>query len=466
MNVNDLLREIMGSNFYLDEVLVVGPYPTAEFIKEILNHNFQKRTPTTGPELTILIDDGWNQKYIEQIQDEIPSGHGVRQPRPVIGRIAAVDPRGLVHAKIYFFRLGNFDKTYTKRYLLVGSANASKSGFGVHAETFINIDFADLDLHNRELVENYLQALKRRELSIAGLKFSFGNKSWINLPPLKTVTANESGFDAWLRRGIICHKYQSDPSFGRLNIRLLKSLPKTTIETAINEGGLGVERDKTGVSSRYVEFNDDDTENDSALWRSKYFIETDYGYWVSGECFSSLGKNFCAPNSEERKKGLNAIKVASITTQKMWATNFIVKITNVYTSLLKTDPKNEFAIDEYFEIKNGDIDVLSYTRKAELKLEDDRGRAKDDGFADRFTSGYAFHRLPDLGDDFEEFARCFCESLLIKMAGRSVKNKLVVEVRKSLGHSIPDTPTALLYILRSEWASLRSVLVDYHVGAG
>ena len=115
MQVIEYLKSILGEKYYLDEVLILGPYPSTEFVTELLCHSLQRRTPTSGPEVTLLIDDGWDTSRVDEIVEDIPSGRGIRQPKPTIRRVAASNARGLVHAKLYYFRVMNLKKNLHKK---------------------------------------------------------------------------------------------------------------------------------------------------------------------------------------------------------------------------------------------------------------------------------------------------------------------------------------------------------------
>ena len=278
MNITKYLCTILDNKYFLDEVLILGPYPTAKFIKKFFGDYYPKRTPTTGPEITLIIDDGWDQQRIEEIEESIPNGPGIRQPHTTIHRVAANNLRGLVHAKLYYFQASNRDKNYTKRFLLVGSANASEMGFGVHAETYINIDLADIAREERTAIGQYIKSLKAKESIAEPCKFSLGRNTWVQLPAVNFVEDQESGFDAWLRRGRLCHKYQSDQNFGKIKLHLKKPLPTSIFEQVLKSSRFGQEQNSSVLSRSYInEIVDDDNDSDP-LWRSKFFVDTYYGH--------------------------------------------------------------------------------------------------------------------------------------------------------------------------------------------
>ncbi|WP_295387708.1 hypothetical protein [uncultured Thiodictyon sp.] len=225
MNLETYLELLHRNRYEIDDVLVIGPYLTKNFFDRLIELSGHPR------ELTLLADDGWHQAQLDGIEqlyeNRRPAGNRCQFR---IIRVAAPNPSGLVHAKIIFFKLTNQTRTYTKQMLLLGSANASEQGFGVHAETFIHIDLADIKSSERPRLSKYISDLKIGR-SVDEIWLTLQRASWIYLPEIKVVNAGiRSGFDAWLRRGHLCHKYQPDSVFGRLRLSLRKPIPPARFE--------------------------------------------------------------------------------------------------------------------------------------------------------------------------------------------------------------------------------------------
>ncbi len=454
MKIKEYLESILGNNYYLVEALILGPYPSALFVAELLSKDLPKRKASTGPELTLLIDDGWDISRIEQINE--------LTPQPSVRRVAALDSHGLVHAKIYYFRIQNYVGNYTKRYLLLGSANASLSGFGTHAETYINIDFSDIDPGSRGEVENYIKHLKDGELGTKNLgkcercEFWVRRNTWVSLPTVRFVNDELIGFDAWLRRGRLCHQYQVDQNFGKLNLHLKKSLPKSELENTLTQFSFGQDTDSKLFSRSYV---NDANNNDAhqAPWRGKYFIETNYGFWTSSDCYADRKEEFSAQRSAERKLILEQIESGN--SQRDWLNDYLRVLNDVVKHLQPNRAK------DYLEFgKDGKLDNI-YIERAIKKLNADQIRAKDKDFAGRFTSGFSFVNFPQLGDDFDDFVKNFCKTLLLRMKGQRVLNQLANVLKNELGQHIPDCADNLLERIRVDWAEkpkFRRALIDFH----
>jgi hypothetical protein len=463
MKLREYLNDLLGSQYHIDEALVLGPYLTKGFFEQLIAFSTSQRKTIPRARLTLLADDGWDQCQLDEIKQlYISRPKGIRKPDVVIHRVAAPSASGLVHAKLLFLILKNTTETYTKRILLIGSANASEQGFGVHSETFINVDIADVSSEERRPLLNYLDALKNGE-SVKSIWFSFGRASWVSFPTIAVVKSTSlSGFDAWLRRGRMCHKYQSDPSFGRLMLRLKKPLPPRTFESNLNLEGFGSETDSQVFSRRYVG-NIEPNGEAKTLWREQYFVETYYGHWAGPECFNDLEKStFYASRANERAKIIEALQNDSTESRLSWLNDYQQAILRFVDSV----PEREMdSLDGFFEEIDGKVDYASYRNRADGKISSDIALSSDKGFAARYVAGYSFPRVPQLGNDFEEFALDWCQSVLNKIQRRRVSNKLVLSIRTELDktmHPIPASPAELLAWLRGHWKQICPAVISYH----
>lgn len=94
-------------NAVCSKVIVIGPYPTCEFIDEIQN--------TLSPEaLYVVVDESWKPVEIRKIQDKVGSDHVVS--------VRTKNGIGIVHAKIYFVEYSKLEKTFSR--VFFGSVNA------------------------------------------------------------------------------------------------------------------------------------------------------------------------------------------------------------------------------------------------------------------------------------------------------------------------------------------------------
>lgn len=481
MTLDDFFSYTLKDKFYIDQAVVVGPYPTTGFFEKIqaLSKNGLKGAKFSR--LTILADDGWAQSQLDDIAEMYKIRPGIRTKLEVL-RVSAPHQSGLVHAKIYLFYLKNNPGTYSKRLLLIGSANASRQGFGVHAETFVCIDIADIkDVDEQRAVVAYFDDLKMH-IDVKHVDFYLQRNSWVRLPAIKAAPNQEKGssFDNWLRRGRLCHKYQIDQTFGRLMLHLMMPLPKSLLESNINRY-FGAPQDTQGFSRNYVEMENDETDTDSEFeqsrnpWRKKYFIETYYGYWTSGECFDTMQQEFVSSRAHEREKIITTIGNADEQLQTKWMNEYTSAVKNVASAIIEQEKIDKnISLEKFLRAKNGEVDLEHYRLAAKNKLRYDQRRAKDSAFSDRFISGFTFPTVPQVGDYFEAFALDFCQTLITKLQARKRSNLLAMAVVNTIGDSIYsllyDTdqleegaaPARLLEYLRSNWSEIGDAISNFY----
>ena len=448
MKLDEYINGSIGKKFNLSKIVIIGPYPTKDFFDQLVTHLPKK--------IVLIVDDGWPQDRLQEISDACKA----KKCKLKIQRVASYNTCGLVHAKLYYFEWKNVQGNYTKRIMLAGSANASTQGFGIHAESFVNIDFADITKENSNSALNYLEELELGNNVELQLLTIGQNKSWISLPALRVVGKNLiNGFDAWLRRGKLSHKYQPDPTFGRLILRLKKPMPKTAFEKNLSDSGFIVSGDPQSFSQPYVSYDveGNSSDNQTQTWREKLFIETDYGYWTSGECYSQRSAEFVASKKDEREQAIN--KIIKSADHQEWINSFIESLNNA------ADRLNETQLSEYFELRSDEkLNINIYRDKAKQKLEYDQQKANDEYFQQRFISGFAFPPMPQFGDEFSSFAISFCNNLLAKMKGNRVKNKLAKILLNELDerNEFPESGEKLYKFLRDNWDTLRSQIVLFH----
>ena len=453
MNISKYISRILGNSLFLEEVVIVGPYPSPLFFSQLLGQKLRRRTPKTGPAFTIVVDDGWDPEEIEKIRNAIPSGPGIRQPKPIIRRVSTNSGRGLVHAKIYYFEAQNKARTYTKQYLLLGSANASIFGFGIHSETFITVDLGDLEADARRIVGAYLIEL-RAGTKTNGAEFCMGRGTWISLPSFRFVDEKVGNFDAWLRQGRLCHKYLPDQNFGKLSLRLKKPLPKSDIESALTGNGFRQDQDASQFNRRYLdEITVEDDEH--AQW-PKLFVETYYGLWTSSQCFSEKEEEFKASNADARESEL--LKIKAGVDKERWLMDF----RSALTAMVKKIPLDKRP--DYMDLDDVGLPVNQYLERAKAKLNADFQKAANEDFSRRYVKGYEFPRVPPLSDDFEKFALDFCATIISKLGGQRVANKLALAIREAFGDDLPDNAADLLSECRKRWKKreFRNNLLAYH----
>jgi hypothetical protein len=461
MEINEYFNDLLGKNFFVEDALVVGPYPSEKFFRQWQDSNAE----TIGfprSKLTVVADDGWDRSQLDKIDALFSRVRGKNQRTVTIRRVAALNTGGLVHAKIYFFTLKNHEENRTKKILLIGSANASTQGFGLHAETFVSVDLADIEVEQRRPLTRYLDGLTHGE-NVASTWFTLGRNSWVTLPEIRVVSELlQSGFDSWLRRGRLCYKYRSEQSFGKLSLRLKKPLPKTALELGLSQFGFGADQDSQNFSREYIAASTDVGEKTQAPWRGKYFVETYLGFWTSSECYREMSKTFTATRADERRHAIAEIAQASKATHAEWLEDYEISLTSTVNAIIhRAGGPGSLSIEEFFVLRNGGVDVSAYRLRASKKLELDQARAHDEGFAERFISQYAFNRVPQPGEDFENFALDFCQTLIALRMQSKLVNRLAQTLRELVPIQLADSPEELLKTLREEWSSVGQDLIIY-----
>jgi len=425
---------------------IIGPYPTRDFIEDVISH--------APDEVILAVDDGWPQERIEEIRCAFRGS----ESELTVQRVAPQVGNGLVHAKLYCLEWVNAAGNRHRHTLLAGSANASSPGFGTHAESFVHIDLADIVPAIKKSILQYFTDLGSGH-DVSYMYFLVHNKSWLSLPALRIVqTPWPNGFDAWIRRGRLCHSYQPDPAFGRLVLRLKEPMPQGLLGANLGQSGFSIAGETQAFTRAYVSYADfvADESNKQQKWRQRYFTETVYGFWTSAECFKQMESEFVAAQTSGRKSALDTIRHPTPMQRDSWIDDFLRSINSVFSTLTAEQQKT------YFHIKhNGELDENRYREQAGIKLGRDRAKATDEYFCSRFASGFAFPPVPALGDEYEEFVLEFCANLLAKLQSRYVRNKLAAILRdKKLAHS-DMTPQDLLNLLRDRWSDLHPILTGF-----
>lgn len=181
----------------LERLLVIGPYPSKAFFDSMRSRFKPKRT-------LLVVDDGAAEV------DELAT---------MVRYAAATTPTGMVHAKIYVADWRASSGRRTRR-LLWGSANASIAGFRDHAEVLASVALP-------AGLADYFEVFERPAGVAMGRVVELQNGGQLVLPSISFKSTPEPDtFDGWLQRGVLCHKYDPDQTFGRFAVKLLNPLPR------------------------------------------------------------------------------------------------------------------------------------------------------------------------------------------------------------------------------------------------
>lgn len=436
----------LGETFRLRRATVVGPYPTRDFIDELLTHK--------PDEVVLAVDDGWPQERLDDIQCSFRDNNATL----VLRRVAPALGNGLVHAKLYLLEWINAGNDRRRHTLLAGSANASSPGFSLHAESFVHVDLANIETDDKKKVLDYFAQLRINE-HVDYTYFYVGRNSWLSMPALRMVhTTWPNGFDSWIRRGRLCHSYQPDPQFGRLVLRLKEPMPQDLLGVNLGSSGFSVAGETQAFVRPYLNgIGDSENAEKKQTWRQRYFTETVYGFWTSAECFKQLEEEFVAADADRRKLILDTLRNPSQAQRAIWIDDFLTSIGDVFNRL---PPEEQ---ETYFHVQStGVLNQKLYRDQAEKKIDRDVAKAFDQYFCSRFTSGFAFPPVPPLDAEFDNFVLELCANLLAKLQPGRVHNWLAGTLRENRIAGSTMLPEELFALLRNEWEEHHFSLINFH----
>jgi hypothetical protein len=446
-----------GPSFKLSKATVVGPYPTKDFF-EFLRKNMKPS------EVVLFVDDGWPNEKLNEIGECFYKKHCDFS----YYRVSPKNRVGLVHAKIYLFEWTNEQQNQTKRRLLLGSANASQQGFGLHAETYVNADLL-AGVQANSVLAYFNNLVNSGECDKLLLDFG-GATAW--LPELKLVNIKTiEQFDSWLRRGVLCHKYERDQNFAKLRLSLKKSLPAANIEKIFASDGFGKTVEANVFYRPYLsnidlsndEITNDVDEYDSIHnWKAQYFTETDYGHWASEDCYANYSDYFVSQNTEKWQTIVEIIQKANDDQKETWIRDYLSSVRNIFENV----KQEGYAVDEYFQTSNSYLNIDFYKNLATKKIQRDSEIARSDNvFTERYISGYSFLSVPQMGSEFDEFAISLCNSLLNKSKPGN-QNRLARVFSDSIFPEIINEKTgkSVLQWLRKDknWSFVKDLILEYY----
>ena len=258
----------------LEELVVIGPYPSPEFFRTILDR-FPPR------KLTLVVDGACELGILDAVRSLCP------QDNPPEVRFGWCN--GMVHAKLYYLRWKQPGNASCVSRLIWGSLNASQNGFTRNAETLSHVT-----LPSQKAVTNYFQAFQQDSGSVSQLAINIANSVMLVLPGFSftndRVAPQEASFESWVQSGVLCHRYERDSSFLRFTVRLKKALPADFIGRVI--GIVGIAREREGSDTFRYKYIPERGVSGTARWRGKLFLPTCLGFWTSSECYRLQGCDF------------------------------------------------------------------------------------------------------------------------------------------------------------------------------
>lgn len=461
VNLKKFFQSVKPSNvdFVLDEIVVVGPYPTSDFFRMTIRTFKPKK-------IWLIVDDGWTPQQIQAIVKT------TSKCQTIIHRSSPLEKNGLVHAKLYLFKWRKKVSKTVRYKLLWGSANASLPAFEIHAEVMsqISLNILSDSVYNKLIA--YFGSLKEGNSVLKNQDIKLSKGISLFLPSIKIVSKSEQTFFSWIRSGKLCHRYDRDYTFGKLSVTLLKPLPKTTHELVLATHDFVRETKKDVLQIKYGDFLTA-ASSKKPRWRGQYFVETWFGHWTSAECFQAQKNDilrakdgsiiiFEAKGREDRALAVDKIAKADIAEKRLWNKEFLAALKKVFKALKgkNLDPK------KYLFTHNGDLNIKYYRKIANKKLKSDHQKAKIPSFKDRLSLGYEFPAVPTLGVAFEDFAIDLCESILKLIRSTKVVNKLARAVKEILTKEELDDVydgEELYELLNKKWTIIGNEVRQFYI---
>lgn len=473
----------VSDDYRVESMVLIGPYPSTGFFTG--DGGFFASQRTKAARVTLVADDGWPVTRLEEVRKLFQKPYSRRKVRV----LRASEGANLVHVKAYYIVWKHRKAKTRRRTLLLGSANASSQGFGQHSESFVAINLSAVkDADQRAAVRNYFESIQAiggeqadEDKIIASIWFWIGNGelSWASLPRLSVRPfegdLTPRAFDAWVRRGTLCHKYQPDSLFGKIRLQLEKPLPPGEFEPLLQESGFAMEGNRKSIVTTYGATSDDGVETDSVAkkpaWLRSLFVETLYGYWTSEKCQSSLESRFRAKGHSKRARRIESIRKGGETpsTVEAWVKSSVEAASSLRNKI--AEKYGPDAADRYFA-KEGTVDewLPSFQEAAQRKVERDSRRARDPEFIKRYVSGYELVPVPRMGEDIIRLVESLCETLALKLSGASLQNQLAATLRTECGSSVEGIDAKdLANLIEQRWKenpAFRAQLCAFHEAWG
>ena len=448
----DFLKYSQPVNHIMQEIVILSPYPSCSFINDIKNIYKPKK-------ISLIVDLASKHLVKEIINDH---------KEIKISYVSTKNGKGQVHSKLYLVKWKKKGFKSSKHVLFLGSANASKNGFYTNSETLLAIPFSKVKKIEHIKIIKYFSNLKNNKDNSKKI-INFDKLGILWLP--KTVSAKNEDlldFSGWIKQGVLCHKYDSENTFGKLTITLKNPLPKTPQESKFSDRGFFKKIKKKKLSRNYINLS---STKSTSPWKATYFTETWYGHWASYECFDDASNNkilnsrntpikFSSSDSKERRLALTEIINSRKYQREKWKKECFSKLVDVYEDLQST----EADASKYLKTKYQDLDEEYYLLKLEDKLKRDKQKTKVKSFCERFITGYQFYQVPPFDNTDNEFIIGFCDSILSAGLKSRVVNKLAFTLKELLGEKFvaAEDGEELYKLIEDEWDNIKKKVMAYH----
>lgn len=411
-------------NVTCSKVIIVGPYPTVEFVDAV-------KRDLKPENIYVIVDESWKPKEIDSIKEiESVKLLPVRTENGI----------GIVHAKMYYVEYKN-DKGGFYTRLFFGSVNASQNSISNNSEFWVSFRLGKFDKENQKLIKSYFKNLINENVrKIKSRDVVLKDERKMNIAILafpEIVKADEiKSFYNWVRSGIFLIKYEPDSSFGYLPIKLIKEkMPEDKLKESLKDTKL--EGNGYGDELRYPYMLETKGRKISQEQWKLYTVDTCNGLWLSYEC--SEEKKY-PPESRSRSNKINFI--ANLKDKD------VEKIINECIGFIKSLREKYDWIDVPDRIK------LRKKINADIQL------AKNKEFKKRYITGYSSISITtNSSDQLEKIANDFVESCAIKNSRQSPRNKMACIFKECF---VGWSPDAIHKELLKNWDAYREELIDYY----
>jgi len=439
----------MLKNYRLEKVDILSPYLSDLF--------FAKLKELKPQHVYITTDAGCPSSAIKSVEEKLGKK---------LNHIQLAQCKGIVHGKCYLFHWKNKETNRFKRLLLWGSCNATEGGFERNAEIFSWLQLSKIDKEQRSHIISYFSDLRNNDDGAEGIEIRL-NALTVKLPDIQFFKSESTTFDLWIQKGRLCHPFPNDPSFRHLRVVLkTKIAPDDSLSTELRKNNIGINQ-QTTIAYDYLrrtfdeiedeEENEESDDNFTATWKSRYFVDTVFGFWTSEDCFKENGESFHKRDTTHREKEINKISEANSQQRDKWNEKFL----SILKSISDAIPNHS----EYFHYEDGVLDIERYRKLFENQLNRDLIRSKDLWFRHGYISGYDFPEIPpmrEFSSNWNEFITSFSNSLFFEVNKSGTRSWLTQTIRDWTDIGAAVNSDEFLEMLRNKWKLNQEVIKCFY----
>lgn len=433
-----------------ETVLVVSPYVERDFFRRIAG----ELQPTN---LTVVIDDGCRRQDVSMVEKAVGEANMGTNVRVVLGSAP-----GLVHAKVFHvvWRTESGRRAHT---LVYGSGNATRQAFdgATNSEVMCSVR---LTAARHGPILTWSESVRA-----AADESDDGGHQWVDpvrdaqladgvrirLPGMtvKSSDSKAASFDLWLQRGRLIPVFRPDPGFLRVHVYLLKDIPRTELEQAIE--GMGFDRQRgRRLSFPYLDGvapapdGEGEGERSQEKWRGKFCVWTQLGDWCSDSCHEEKGHLFKRSGDDLRAENLERLKAFARGKARTAARDEFLEVLRELRGTLGRG---------FLRTNGRGLDEAFYGKAFDKRVERDLALSEDPEFRKRYVNGCEVIDVPRFRTDHAAW-RSFVESFAEQIHLESLKARPVSLVYQRMRELIPDPetfddPSDLVDALRCGWGT-------------